>query len=132
MLGSIEDRQHQLKTLLKVEQKLEMIIQAINRSGEGKEAALMLISHQAIPCIMHLENRVGEKLISVLLAMNANIFRKKTNTTTINTRFANNIQSVVNTRTINIFLLKGIGVKNKSDINDVADVYPPLPPLHSI
>ncbi len=97
MLGSIEDRRHRLKTLLKVEQKLGMIIRAINRSGKGKEAALMLIC-QAIPCIMHLENRVGEKMITVLLAMAADIFRKKTNTTTINTRFANNIQSMVNTR----------------------------------
>jgi hypothetical protein len=60
VFGSIEDRRNRLKTLLKVEQKLEMIIRAINRSGEGKEAALMLIS-QAIPCIMHLENWVGEK-----------------------------------------------------------------------
>jgi hypothetical protein len=97
VFGSIEDRRNRLKTLLKVEQKLEMIIRAINRSGEGKEAALMLIS-QAIPCIMHLENRVGEKMITVLLSMAADIYRKKTNTTTINTRFASNIQSVVNTR----------------------------------
>jgi hypothetical protein len=84
---------------LKVEQKLKMIIQAINRGGEGKEAALMLIS-QAIPCIMHLENWVGEKLITVLLAMPADVFRKKTNTTIINTIFANDIQSVVNTRVL--------------------------------
>jgi hypothetical protein len=47
---------------------------------------------------MHLENWVGEKLITGLLAMAANIFRKKTNTTTINTRFAYSIQSVVKTR----------------------------------
>jgi hypothetical protein len=41
---------------------------------------------------------VGVKLIIVLLAMAPDIFRKKTNKTTINTRFANNIQSFVNTR----------------------------------
>jgi hypothetical protein len=35
-----------------------------------KETAMILIL-QAIPCIMHLENRVGEKLITVLLAMGA-------------------------------------------------------------
>jgi hypothetical protein len=43
-----------------VEQQLDIIMQAISRGDEGKEAALMLIS-QAIPCIMHLENRVGER-----------------------------------------------------------------------
>jgi len=98
VFGGIEDRRNRSKTLLKVEQRLEIIIQAINRSGEGKEAALILIA-QAIPCIMHLENPVGEKLKTVLLAIAAEIYReKKTSTTTINTRFANNIPSIVNTR----------------------------------
>jgi hypothetical protein len=79
VFGSIEDRRNRSKTLLKVEQRLEIIIQAINRSGEGKEAALILIA-QAIPCIMHLENPVGEKLITVLLAIAAEIYREKKTT----------------------------------------------------
>jgi hypothetical protein len=74
-------------------------MQAISRGQEGKEAALMLIS-QAIPCIMHLENRVGEKLITVLLAMVADKYRLRTNMTTLNTRFASNVQSIVNTRVL--------------------------------
>jgi hypothetical protein len=45
-----------------------MIAQAISRGEEGREAVIMLIM-QAIPCIMHLKNRVGEKLITALLAM---------------------------------------------------------------
>jgi hypothetical protein len=44
MFGSIEERWYHLKTLLKVEQQLDMIKQAISRGAEGKEAALMLIS----------------------------------------------------------------------------------------
>jgi hypothetical protein len=80
-----------------VEQKLDIISQAISRGDEGREAALMLIA-QAIPCIMHLENRVGEKLNTVLLAMAADKYRQRTNTTTLSTRFASNIQSIVNTR----------------------------------
>jgi hypothetical protein len=47
----------------------------------------MLIS-QAIPCIMHLENRVGEKIITVLLAMAADNFQNQTNNTTLTTHFA--------------------------------------------
>ena len=57
----------------------------------------MLIS-QAIPCIMHLENRVGEKLITVLLAMAADRFQKRVKSRNLSTRFANNIQHIVNTR----------------------------------
>jgi hypothetical protein len=55
----------------------------------------MLIS-QIIPCIVHLENRVGEKLITVLLARASEAYQKR------NTRglqcFAACIQEIVNTR----------------------------------
>jgi hypothetical protein len=44
-----------------VEQKLKMIVAAFSRSQEGIEAAIILII-QAIPCIMHLENRVKTAL----------------------------------------------------------------------
>jgi len=65
-----EQREH-LKRILMVEQKLDLIMQAISRGDEGKVAALILIT-QAIPCIMHLENCVGEKNIMVLLGMASN------------------------------------------------------------
>lgn len=61
-------------------------------------AALMLIS-QAIPCIMHLENRVGEKLITVLIARAAEKFQQRGNTRNL-TRFAAQIQHIVNTRVL--------------------------------
>jgi hypothetical protein len=61
---------------LKLELQLELISQAIKRGDEGKEAALILIL-QAIPCIMHLENRVGEKLITVLLSLGAEMVQKR-------------------------------------------------------
>ncbi len=53
-----------------------MIAQAISRGEEGREASLMLIM-QAIPCIMHLKNRVGGRLITVLLAMGAVQFHQE-------------------------------------------------------
>lgn len=94
--GTLEERRTRLKDHLKVEQQLKMIAQAIARGQEGKEAALMLIE-QAIPCIMHLENRVGEKLITVLLAIGAERFQRQRGVKSLS-RFANNIQHIVNTR----------------------------------
>ena len=72
--GTFEERHERLWKFLQVEEKLLLIAQAIARGQEGKEAALMLII-QAIPCIMHLENRIGKKLITVLLAIGAEISR---------------------------------------------------------
>jgi hypothetical protein len=43
---------------------------------EGKEAMLLLIM-QAIPCIMHLKNRVGETIITVLLSLGAELFQRR-------------------------------------------------------
>jgi hypothetical protein len=59
-----------------VEQQLKLISEAVARGAIGREAALMLIK-QAIPCVMHLKNRVGEKLINVLLAMGAERFQRQ-------------------------------------------------------
>jgi hypothetical protein len=75
--GSLEDRRQRLKQFLIVEDKLERIQQSIDRSEEGKEAAQVLIS-QVIPYIMHIENRVGEKLITVLLACGGEQYQKGT------------------------------------------------------
>jgi hypothetical protein len=98
VIGSIDERQARLKELLKVEQQLDIISKAISRGEEGKEVALMLIS-QAIPCIMHLKNRVSEKKITVLLAMAADNFQsQKTTTTTLTTGFASRIPMLVNTQ----------------------------------
>jgi hypothetical protein len=60
VIVSIDERWARLKELHRVEQQLDIISKAISRGEEGKEAALMLLS-QAIPCIMHLENRAAEK-----------------------------------------------------------------------
>ena len=62
---------------------------------EGKAAALILIS-QVIPCIMHLENRVGEKLITVLLSLEAQLYQKR-NTSGLQL-WAKSMQDLTNTR----------------------------------
>jgi hypothetical protein len=92
----MEERRDRLKSILKVEQLLDLITQAIDHGQEGKEAALLLIC-QAIPCIMHLENRVGEKLITVLLAQAAENFQKRSTARSLATRFSQNVQHVVKT-----------------------------------
>jgi hypothetical protein len=57
----------------------------------------MILIIQAIPCIMHLENRVGEKLITVLLAMAAERFHQERGDRSLN-QYAININHIVNTR----------------------------------
>jgi hypothetical protein len=90
--GTVEDRHNRLKQYLNVEQKLKMIVAAISQSQEGKETVMILI--QAIPCIMHLAKHVGEKLITVLLAMAAERFPQERGVRSPN-RFARNINHIV-------------------------------------
>jgi hypothetical protein len=94
--GSLEERRRRLRNFLQVEEKLFLIAQALRRGAEGKEAALMLIM-QAIPCIMHLENRVGEKLITVLLAMGSEIFRRERGLKSLK-RYCTAVEHIVNTK----------------------------------
>ncbi len=79
-----------------VEQQLKLISKAVARGAIGREAALML-TEQAIPCVMHLENRVGEKLITVLLAMGAERFQRQRGVKSLS-RYVVNIQHIANTR----------------------------------
>ena len=94
--GTLDERRERLRKFLQVEEKLLLIAQAIARGQEGKEAALMLII-QAIPCIMHLENRVGEKLITVLLVMGAENFRTARGIKSLK-RYCNSIAHIVKTK----------------------------------
>ncbi|MFN9983176.1 MAG: hypothetical protein ACK53Y_24830, partial [bacterium] len=73
-----------------------LIREAILRTEEGKEAALMLIK-QAIVCIMHLEDRVGEKLITILLSIGANKFQRENATESL-ARYVEEMENIVQTR----------------------------------
>jgi len=59
-----------LKDISFVEKQLDLLCWAIDRSAEGKEAALIL-SKQAIPCILHLVSRSDEKVIQMILSVGA-------------------------------------------------------------
>jgi hypothetical protein len=53
--GNLEERRSRLRSHLLIEQRLARLREAILRTQEGKEAALILIK-QVVPCIMHTEN----------------------------------------------------------------------------
>jgi hypothetical protein len=94
--GNLEERRTRLKQHLLIEQKLAIIKEAISRTEEGKDAALILIK-QAIPCIMHLENRGGEKIITIGLSIGANKYQRENRTERLD-GFVEQIENLVRTR----------------------------------
>ncbi len=64
LLGSLEERRERLRTILyqfHVMTDLEQTIHGVDFSGA------YILLRQAIPCILHCENRIGEKLLKLLL-----------------------------------------------------------------
>ena len=55
-----------LQEALFAESEYLYILNTINRYEESKQRRLVLV-HKCIPCIMHLRNRVVEKIIAMLL-----------------------------------------------------------------
>ncbi len=96
--GALDER----KKHLMVEEQLQCIKDAILCTERGKEAALMLIK-QAIPCIMHLENGVGEKIITMLLSIGANHFQWENRTENLE-RYAKAIERIEQRRILGTML----------------------------
>jgi hypothetical protein len=71
--GNMMEWQAVLRKHVMIEARLDKIKEAIQCTQEGKEAALILIK-QTVPCIMHTENRVGEKVITVVFVIGATKF----------------------------------------------------------
>jgi hypothetical protein len=74
--GTLGERRERLRKQLLVEERIILMQLAVQRSEMGREAAMMLIQ-QAIPCIMHLENRSGEKILTMLLSIGAETYQKR-------------------------------------------------------
>ena len=53
--GTFEEKRLRLREALINEERISLIQQALDRSKEGREAALILMK-QAVPCILHYEN----------------------------------------------------------------------------
>ena len=66
ILGSVEVRRTQLREVCKVEDRLRVIRDALVPDNLTREG-MMILLEQAIPCVLHLENRVGEKIVTMLL-----------------------------------------------------------------
>ena len=64
--GSIEVRRTRLQEACTVENRLRVIREALARDDQTREG-MMILLEQAIPCVLHLENRVGEKIVMMLL-----------------------------------------------------------------
>jgi hypothetical protein len=94
--GSLTERRNRLLPYVKTEHRLSRIQDAILRTAEGKEAALMLIK-QAIPCIMHMENRIGEKIITMLLAIGAKRFQRGSRSISLK-NYIEHMERIVRTR----------------------------------
>ena len=100
--GNLMTRRNRLMPYLMLEQKLALLKEGISRTSEGKESALILIK-QAIPCIMHLENRVGEKLITILLHLGATKFQNERHVVSLND-YMQRIQNIVQRQILGSFL----------------------------
>lgn len=102
ILGNLTERRNRLLPYLMMEQKLAGIQEAISRTNEGKEAALILIK-QAIPCIMHKENRGGEKIITVVIHLGAAKFLKERSITSLS-EYADGITRIVQRQILGTFI----------------------------
>jgi hypothetical protein len=93
--GTMEERRCRLRTHLMIEQRLQRIRDAIDRTQEGKDAALILIK-QVVPCIMHTKNHVGEKIITVLMSIGAAAFQSERRSESLE-QYAEQVQHIVQT-----------------------------------
>jgi hypothetical protein len=60
----LEDKRSFLADLISIEDKVILIKETLKREQESKS---MLLLEYCIPCILHMENRVGEKILKTLL-----------------------------------------------------------------
>jgi hypothetical protein len=65
--GTLDDRREKLRNSLYMEQKYALIKCVLSRN-EGAVSAMKHLIEDAIPCGLHMENRVGEKIIQMLLS----------------------------------------------------------------
>jgi hypothetical protein len=63
--GSLEELRERLRTALCHEERIRLLLEQVQHS-EGVGAALFLVM-QAVPCILHCENRVSLKILLMLL-----------------------------------------------------------------
>jgi hypothetical protein len=95
-VGNMEEWRSRLRAHLLIEEHLQRLKEVIERTQEGKEAALVLIK-QVVPCIMHTENQGGEKIRTVLLSIGAAGYQSERISDSLE-RYTEQIQHIVQTR----------------------------------
>jgi hypothetical protein len=93
--GNLTEHCNRLLPLVKFEHWLTGILDASIHSAEGIDAALILIK-QAIPCIMHMENCVGEMLITMLLFIGGKRFQRESRVVSIE-NYIEHMQTIART-----------------------------------
>ena len=73
-LGALSVRREHLHTALKSEKGVRDLLKTFKHSKRHENALFLLI--QAIPCILHMENRVGLKILTMLLITGLSNARK--------------------------------------------------------
>lgn len=65
----LEDRRERLRQLLSDEQVIQLARKALNKQDAVNMVSTRLLCEQALPCVMHAEMRMNEKLFHCLLSM---------------------------------------------------------------
>jgi hypothetical protein len=66
--GSYDDRRHKLKRLIEEEDKINLARETLQRSESVRSIAEKVLAEEAVPCILHLEMRINEKVFWTLLS----------------------------------------------------------------
>ena len=98
--GNLETRRERLQLALKDEATISRLSKEIAH-GEVKEGAYFLLMH-TLPCILHMENRNGIKILSMLLVEGISNAKKKLSYTDINAEgtrvsaFISDVEDLIN------------------------------------
>ncbi len=68
MSGSLEDRRSRLRKLMVNEKTIFLARATINRFDQVNEIAEKIAAEEAIPCVLHMEMRMNEKVFWTVLA----------------------------------------------------------------
>jgi hypothetical protein len=66
--GTLLDRQNRLKESLKMEYRYRQLKEGIARGEKLSNSACAFSILDAVPCVLHMENRVGLKMMTLLLS----------------------------------------------------------------
>ena len=70
---NFEGKRQMLKKYLIEEAHIDYVLVALERSRSTKDAALIIVE-QAIPCVLHMNMRITEKFVSLLLQEGLNMY----------------------------------------------------------